>query len=469
MAATAATSADTPEQEARRRRTILSVVLIAFVGLLFDGYDLGVFGATLPVFLRDPSQIGPVTPEVGGALGSYVLVGTLVGAVLAGFLADRIGRRKVLLAAFAWCPIGMIVTSFASSVFAFGLLRFITGIGVGLVITVTGALVADFAPPGKKQMYSAIAYCGVSSGILLAVLLAIFLFPALGPGGWRTLFLVGGLPLVTLLPYAWFRLPDSPSWLAARGRADEARAVAERTGVPINEGPVAAAASAGSQPGPAQRTGFAGLLRPQYLVPVILFAVLCLVAQTNIAILQVWLPELMQRAGFSTRGSLSFLLLTSAGAVIGALIVSRFADRLGPQRVIAGCFLLGAVVLWLVTNNLPVALLLGLMPLLGLGTNAIGNLSFGFIANYFPASVRGAAMSWGTSWGRVGNVVGPVLGGVLVGAGISLNAFFYILAGLALVGVVSSLLVPRRRELELHPEPIEPGTAPAVTTDRPGA
>ena len=76
---TAATT--TPEQEARRRKTVAWVVALAFVGLLFDGYDLVVYGTVLSTFLRDPSQIGQVSPAMAGALGSYALVGVLVGAL----------------------------------------------------------------------------------------------------------------------------------------------------------------------------------------------------------------------------------------------------------------------------------------------------------------------------------------------------------------------------------------------------
>ena len=90
-------TARTSEQEARRRSTVVWVVGLSFVGLVFDGYDLVVYGAVLSTFLADPTQIGPVTPAVGGALGSYALVGVLVGALLAGTVADVIGRRKVML------------------------------------------------------------------------------------------------------------------------------------------------------------------------------------------------------------------------------------------------------------------------------------------------------------------------------------------------------------------------------------
>ena len=146
------TDASDPRVDARRRRTVVWVVGLATLGLIFDGYDLVVYGAVVPTFLRDPSQIGHVSPAMAGALGSYALVGVLVGALLAGAVGDIIGRRKVMLAAYAWFAIGMGVTALTSTVSMFGLLRFLTGLGVGALVATTGALVAEYAPPGKKNL-----------------------------------------------------------------------------------------------------------------------------------------------------------------------------------------------------------------------------------------------------------------------------------------------------------------------------
>ena len=141
----------TPEQEARRRSTVVWVVGLAFVGLIFDGYDLVVYGTVLSTFLRDPTQIGPVTPAVGGALGSYALVGVLVGALLAGTVADVIGRRKVMLLSYAWFSIGMAITALMTTTTGFGLMRFVTGLGVGALVATTGAIVSEFAPAGEEE------------------------------------------------------------------------------------------------------------------------------------------------------------------------------------------------------------------------------------------------------------------------------------------------------------------------------
>src|SRR3954454_12154455 len=94
------------ETEAKRRSTVLWVVGLATLGLIFDGYDLVVYGAVVSTFLKDPSQIGAVTPALAGTLGSYALLGMMFGALLAGAFGDILGRRKVMLIAYAWFSIG---------------------------------------------------------------------------------------------------------------------------------------------------------------------------------------------------------------------------------------------------------------------------------------------------------------------------------------------------------------------------
>jgi MFS transporter, AAHS family, benzoate transport protein len=462
-----ATLARTPEQDARRRSTVAWVVGLATFGLIFDGYDLVVYGAVVSTFLRDPTQIGEVTPQLAGALGSYALVGVLVGALLAGTIADIVGRRTVMLIAYAWFSIAMAITALTSSATTFGLMRFVTGLGVGALVATTGAIVSEFAPPGKKNLCNAITYSGVPLGSLLAALLAIIL---LGSIGWRGMFWIGALPLVTLLPLAFFKMPESPAWLLSRGRVEEARAVAERTGVPLVEAAAAPTPATGDAAATRKaaatssggRAGFAGLFGPGNAFPAILLGFMSVTGLMLVYALNTWLPELMRRVGYDTKGSLSFLLVLNGGAVIGALIGSRVADRFGPKPVVASCFLIGAISIAVLTFNLPLGLLLLFVAIVGLGTSGTQTLLFGFVANYFRTNVRGAAVAWCAGFGRLGGVGGPLLGGFLIGAGFALNSIFYILAGLALFGMVLTLLVPVRRTHELHRTPIEPSGSVAA-------
>ena len=220
----------TTDQDTRRRRTVLWVVSLATVGLIFDGYDLVVYGAVVSTFLKDPSQLGEVTPAMAGTLGSYALLGMMFGALLAGAFGDILGRRKVMLISYAWFSVGMFITALMSTTTTFGVMRFLTGLGIGALIATTATLVTEIAPPGKKNLCSAISYAGVPLGSLLGALLAILFLDAIG---WRGLFMIGALPILTLLPLALVKMPESVPWLVARGRIDEAWAVSERTGVPM--------------------------------------------------------------------------------------------------------------------------------------------------------------------------------------------------------------------------------------------
>jgi len=421
--------------EPRRLRTLIWIVSLATVGLMFDGYDLVVYGTVVSTFLRDPNQIGPVDPALAGALGSNALLGVLVGALVAGSIGDIVGRRKMMLGAYAWFSLGMAATAFTHSSIMFGLFRFVTGLGVGVLLATTAALVSEFAPKGKKNLCNAITYSGVPLGSLAAAALAIVLVEHIS---WRGMFLIGALPLVTLLPLAFWMMPESVAWLASRGHIEEARRVAAKTGVEV---PSATGTELIEERG---AVGYRGLFG-DFLVPAVLIGLMSATGLLLVYSLNTWLPELMLRAGFDAKGSLSFLLVLNGAAALGPIIVARFADRFGPKPVVAASFLLGALAIMALTLKLPLAALLAIVALVGIGTSGTQTLIYGFVANFFPTRVRGAGVAWCAGFGRLGGVGGPLIGGLLIASGLSIDTIFFVLAGLALLGVVLTLLVPARK------------------------
>lgn len=379
------------------------VIGLATVGLIFDGYDLVVYGAVVSTFLRDPSHIGVVTPATAGVLGSYALVGVLFGALLAGTVGDILGRRKVMLASYAWFSVGMALTAMATTT-AFGWLRFFTGLGIGALVATTAALVAEYAPKDKKNLCNAISNGGIPLGSLLSAVLAMVLMEHIG---WRGMFWIGALPIVTLLPLAYFKMPESVAWLAARGRMDEARALSERTGVPLPAAPVANTTTATTSSGApdAHKTGFAGLFSRYYLFATLVLGLMSATGLVLVYSLNTWLPELMLRAGFNAKGSLSFLAVLNGGSLFGGLLASRAADRFGPKPVVAASFGVGAVSIILLTLGLPLGGLLAVVAIVGLGTSGTQTLIYGFTANYYRTNVRAAGVAWCAGFGRLGGIV----------------------------------------------------------------
>ena len=433
---------DDAAKEYKRRNTVRWVIALATWGLVFDGYDLVVYGAVVSTFLRDPSQLGVVTPATAGMLGSYALLGVMLGALMAGMVGDLIGRRKVMLISYAWFSVGMALTAMAENTQVFGWLRLMTGLGIGSLVATTAALVAEYAPSDKKNTINAITNGGIPLGSLMSALLAILLMEHIG---WRGMFWVGALPLVTLLPLAYFKMPESVAWLVSRGRMEEARALSERTGMPLPQADAPGVTVA------AGRAGFAGLFSQYYLAATIVLGMMSATGLLLVYSLNTWLPELMLRAGFNAKGSLSFLLVLNGGSLFGALLASRFADRFGPKPVVVATFAIGATALVLLTMGFPLAGLLCIVAVVGLGTSGTQTLIYGFVANFYRTNVRAAGVAWCAGFGRLGGIGGPMLGSLLISLGLELNTIFYVLAGLGVFGMLLTLLVPMSRSALVPP------------------
>ncbi|MFK0083180.1 MFS transporter [Glutamicibacter sp. NPDC090743] len=413
------------------------VVVIAAIALIFDGYDLVVFGTIVSTLLADPSQLGQLDEAAAGLLGSYALLGVMVGALSTGAIGDYIGRRKAMITGIIWFSVGMGLTALASYTLWFGILRFLTGMGVGAIVATAGAVVAEFAPKNRRNYYNAIVYSGVPAGGVLASLLAMVLSDVIG---WRGLFLIGALPLLFLLPMAWFKLPESPQWLLSRGRVAEAREVAARTGMLLE---LPSDADAGQLK--AERVGFAALATRRYALPTALLGMMSFAGLLLTYGLNTWMPEIMQQAGYGKSHSLLFLLVLNLAAVFGGLLASVAADRVGPKQVVALTFFLAALAMVLLTLKLPLGLLLSLVAVAGVGTIGTQVLIYGFVSNYYHSAARGAGVAWCAGFGRLGGIFGPLLGGLLLSAGVSPGTAFYVFAAVAIVGTLVTTCVPRTR------------------------
>ncbi|KGF18149.1 MFS transporter [Corynebacterium freneyi] len=469
---TAARTAPGPWASPTHRRSVLLVLAIVAIAILFDGYDLVIYGAVLPTLLADPSQIGALTPETAGTLGAWALIGVLVGALTAGAVGDRFGRKRVMLAASVWFSAGMAATALTTSATTFGFFRFLTGVGVGMIVATGGAIIAEFAPRGRKNLFNAIVYSGVPAGGVLASVLAILLLDAIG---WRGLFLIGATPLLFLVPMIVVALPESPRWLVSVGRTEEALAVCERHGLPqadfipapaahatnthsaaAHAAPEQAATNATPAPAPAEKVGYAALFSRTYAMGAILIGFMSFTGLLLTYGLNTWLPKIMENAGGQAKGSLLFLVVLNGGAIAGGLAASWLADRIGAKRVVAATFLIAALCLVALPMNLPLGVLYAAVAIAGFGTIGTQVLVYGLTANYFGTEARAAGVAWCAGFGRIGGILGPVIGGVIIGAGLSSGSALYIFAGLALVGSVLTALVPRspaqEQRIELLPE-----------------
>ncbi|MEM5431030.1 aromatic acid/H+ symport family MFS transporter [Cupriavidus oxalaticus] len=426
-------------------RSGLFVVMMCFLTLVADGYDLIVFGATLPRLLEEPGW--GLTPAAAGMIGSWTLAGLMVGMGAAGPLSDRIGRRHLIMAGVLWFSIGSVLCALAISPFWLGAARFFTGIGLGGVVPAAVALTVEYAPAHRRQLYNALTLTGYSVGGVICALLAITL---LHEHGWRTLYALGAF-YALILPVMYVWLPESVSFLVERGRMEEARVLAVRYSLNLGQIVREQEAQHSNAAAPGAR-GYRMLATEALRTSALLFALVSFCVQLIVYGLNAWLPQLMRKAGYPLGSSLQFLLVMQCGAVIGMIGGAWLADRLGSKRVIIPFFAIGGLSLLALSQKLEFGWLM--LAVFGAGIGSIGTttLIYGYIATHFPASCRGSALGASQAFGRFGSILGPLVGGWIVGSNLPLHWNFYVFVVPAFVAIMLVPLIPRpAREPDVGP------------------
>ncbi|MES9541527.1 MFS transporter [Actinomadura sp. NPDC000600] len=384
----------------------VAAVAIGFGAIVFDGYDLIVYGSAVPALLAHKEWA--LSPAEVGAIGSYALVGAFLGAIASGSLTDLLGRRRLFIVSLAWFSLMMLFVALAPNPWSLGLFRFLAGLGFGGIPPTAIALVMEVAPERRRHVVNGLMLCGFPAGGILASVLALVL---LEPAGFRVLFAFGALPLVTLVPLAIWLLPESPDF------ARSTRAAVRRE--------------------------LRGLLTGRAAVATVLFVVANFCGMLLVFGLNTWLPQLMRKAGYELSSALLFLLLLNVGAVVGGLVGSSLADRYGSRWVAATLFVVAVVSLGLIAVPLPTAVLYALAFVAGAATTGNQIVIYGYVAAHYPAGNRATALGVSSGVGRLGSVTGPTLGGALLSAGVGLGGNVAVFAAVAVVGAVACALVPR--------------------------
>ncbi|MFF0013163.1 MFS transporter [Streptomyces sp. NPDC005374] len=418
----------------------LLVLAICGLAIVADGYDVVIYGAVIPSLLHESGW--GLTPAGAGLIGSVALVGMLIGATTVGTLTDTWGRRKMLVVCLTWFSVMTGLCATATSPEMFGLLRFLSGLGLGGVLPTASALSGEYSHPRARNLVFAIIFSGFPVGGIVAALAGMSVIPRFG---WQGMFLLGLLPVVLLVPVALKFLPESMVFLQAKGRHAEAEQTARHWNITLEGTPNERTPSARSQAanGPDGMSPVKTLLSGHHIV-----ATLCFLAMSCLCLFMIygyntWLPEIMRRAGYSSGSALGFLLMFNFGAVVGQLLISLAADRIGSKPIIVTTCLLAAAAVVLLSLRLPTAVLYGAVALGGVGAMGTQTFLLAYISKYYPARVGATAMGWALGFGRIGSMLAPPLLGLIIGAGLAYQWNFYALAVPGVIGAALIGLVPR--------------------------
>lgn len=412
---------------ARFTRFHWMVTLLCALLLVFDGYDLFIYGAVLPVLMKEWG----LTPVQAGALGSYALFGMMFGAFVFGPLADRIGRKKGVAISFVLFSVSTFLSGFASTPTEFGIFRFIAGLGCGGLMPNAVALMNEYAPKRARSTLVALMFSGYSLGGVLCAGLGIYMLPRFG---WQSMFFAAAVPLL-LLPVILWKLPESVGFLLRQGQQAKARqmlsqvAPQERLDADVH----LVQADAKGAGVPMLDLFQQGRSMGTFMIWLSFFCCLLMVYA-----LGSWLPKLMAGAGYSLGSSLSFLLMLNFGGVVGAIAGGWLGDRFSLPKVVVAFFALGTVSIALLGFNSPMPVLYLLIAIAGATTIGTQILLYANTAQFYPLAIRSTGLGWASGIGRTGAIVGPLLGGWLMAEALPLKLNFLVFA---VPGLVAALAI----------------------------
>ncbi|GAA2447589.1 aromatic acid/H+ symport family MFS transporter [Streptomyces glaucus] len=428
----------------RSFRAVAPVIALCWLAVFFDGMDVNIYGAVMPHLLDDPG-LG-FSPGTAGTVGSWTTFGMLIGALAAGTLTDWLGRKPLVTGSVLLFSLGSALCAVAPGAAVFGAGRFLSGLGLGGLMPIGLAIVAEFAPPRRAALATGLMMTSYHAGGMAATGIGLAVAPE---HGWRWVFWAGVLPAVVAVPLVLKWLPESPGVLFAKGRAEQAYAIADRYG--LDRPGATEAPQAGAK---GRMAAIGALFAPgaRWATPLLWiasFAGLLLVYGVS-----TWLPELMRASGYSLSSSVTFLMVINAGGILGMLVAGRTADRFGPVRVSAIWFLLTAVGTFLLRAELPLGVAYAVVFITGVWLFSAQVMVYAATARVYAPGERATGLGWVTGVGRTGAVVGPWLGGAVIAGG-DAGVGFTTFAVTAVLGAAAITLVPlagraRRRPATGH-------------------
>ncbi|MFZ0812916.1 MAG: MFS transporter, partial [Bradyrhizobium sp.] len=396
----------------------------------------------------DTTAIGYVAPALAkewhigkSALGpvfSAGLFGLMIGALLFGPLADRVGRKKIIIFSTLAFGIGTLITALVNDVNALLAIRFLTGLGLGGAMPNTVALTAEFGPHRRRATMVMVMFVGFSVGAALGGFLAAALIPQFG---WRSVFVVGGVAPLVLAPILALKLPESVRFLALTGRAD-AR-VAQLLAF-INAKTVFAPETRFVVDEPALKgIPVQHLFRSGRTLATLLLWVVFFMSLLDIYFLSNWLPTVLNDLGASISAAAVIGSMLQVGGIVGTFalgsIIDRFSFRALALVYFIGVFAVGAI------GQLGQSAVLVTMAIFVAGFCIVGGqiAANALAAGYYPTSVRATGVGWALGVGRIGSIVGPLVGGILLSLKWSAGEVFVAAAAAALCAALAAFSLGR--------------------------
>ena len=420
-------------------RSPISTMQIVVFGICFlmnaiDGIDVLVISYAAPVLAEEWS----ITPASLGVVFSAGLLGMTSGAIFIAPLADRFGRRTIIMLSIALTGFGVLATSVVPSLGSLMVLRFISGVGIGAMLASVATMTAEYAPDRQRNLILVCILAGYPIGATIFGVIAADVIPLLG---WRALFAIAGIASLAAFPLVWILLPESLTYLIRMrpaGALEKINRIINRMGhAPLKELPLALPVIAS---GNVKGLFSAELSRPTFFLWLAFF-----MNFAALYFLASWIPKLSSSAGLPLNLAIYAGASFNMGAVFGIALSGYLSQKFGLRRVIAVFLLLTAVVMALFGFAKGSSIILPLFGLIGFLIQGGFVGLYAIAARLYPTEIRTTGVGWAIGAGGTGAIAGPLVGGIFVAYGLSIGANFRLFAITLILASIFTLLIKSSR------------------------
>jgi MFS transporter, AAHS family, 4-hydroxybenzoate transporter len=407
----------------------LRILLLCGAALFMDGFDVQSIAYAGPNISKEwslgPGALGPV-------FGSGI-AGLMLGALIFSPVADRIGRRPVLISCVLIFGICTIATAWADSISTLMAIRLFTGLGLGGAMPNAIALTSEYSPARRRSIMVVVVFCGYSIGAGCCGFLAAHIMPLFG---WRAVFYLGGCVSLLIAPLLITALPESIRILALKGtdgprvadilrRLDPSLVLGEQTRFIAH-----VKAPEGS---PVRQLFTEGRALATILLWITFFMSLL-----DLLLLSQWLPTVINNVGVSVKTAVIATSLFQTGGAVGALLLGWLMDRLGGYLVLSITYALAAVFIALV-GAAGAEVDVVMLGILGAGFCIVGGqIGLNALAAiFYPATMGSTGVGWALGIGRLGSLVGPVICGIMLSYGWDTRTILFVAAVPALISAAT--------------------------------